>query len=219
VRLRDRLYVTRTRQVRIARFLQLCLVGFCFVGLYEGQLGVFVNAAVALGISHAPAMIERDYGVPMDPGLVLWVTLAVFAHALGTIGLPGIGPFYEHVWWWDHLTHTLSSSVVAAVGYAAARTIDEHTEDVYFPPVFLFALLFVVTLAFGVLWEIIEFGVSGAASMAGGKSVLVQYGVTDTVLDLVFDTAGALVVAVWGTAYLSGVADQLVAHLDGRTGE
>ncbi|GAD52932.1 hypotheical protein [Halarchaeum acidiphilum MH1-52-1] len=218
MRVRDRLGISKRRQTQFAHALQLCLVGFCFVGAYEGQLGVIVNAAVGLGVSSLPAVLERDYGVPMDPALVLWVTLAVFLHALGTVGVPGTGSFYRNVWWWDHLTHTLSSSVVAAVGYAAVRAIDEHTESVYFPPAFLFALLFVITLAFGVLWELIEFATSEVATLLGSTSVLTQYGVTDTMLDLVFDTAGALVVAVGGTTYLSGVIDALTARLDARRG-
>jgi hypothetical protein len=30
--------------------------------------------------------LERDYAIPMDPALVLWLTTAVFLHALGTLG-------------------------------------------------------------------------------------------------------------------------------------
>ncbi|QLC32752.1 hypothetical protein EFA46_000515 [Halarchaeum sp. CBA1220] len=219
MRIRERLGVSKRRQAQLVHVLQLCLVGFCFVGLYEGQPGVVVNAAVGLGVSYLPAVLKRDYGVPMDPALVLWVTLAVFLHALGTVGVPGTGSFYKNVWWWDHLTHTLSSSVVAAVGYAAVRAIDEHTEHVDFPPPFLFVLLFVITLAFGVFWEVIEFAISEVAALAGVTSILTQYGVTDTMLDLVFDTAGALVVAVWGTAYLSGIVDVLAERLEARDGE
>ncbi|WP_435095229.1 hypothetical protein [Halarchaeum sp. P4] len=216
MKIRERLGVSKRHQEQLAHVLQLCLVGFVFVGFYEGQLGVVVNAAVGLAVSYLPAILERDYGVPMDPALVLWVTLAVFLHALGTLGVPGTGSFYQNVWWWDHLTHTLSSSVVAAAGYAAVRAIDEHTEAVYFPPAFLFALLFAITLAFGVFWEVIEFVISEVAAFLGMESVLTQYGVTDTMLDLLFDTAGALVVAVWGTAYLSGVVDELTERLDAR---
>jgi hypothetical protein len=36
-------------------------------------------------------------------------------------------------------------------------------------------------------------------------------------LDLVFDLAGAIVVATWGTARLSGVVDALTERLDVRS--
>jgi len=155
----------------------------------------------------------------MHPQLVLLITVAVFFHALGTLFIPGVGTFYQNVWWWDHLTHVLSSTVVATAGYAFFRAIDEYAPELYFPPVFLFCFLFVITLAFGVVWEIIEFALSGAASLTGSTSVLVQYGVTDTMLDLVFDTAGAFVVAILGTAYLSGLIEWIVARLEANTEE
>ncbi|MFB6079277.1 MAG: hypothetical protein ABEJ80_09910 [Halarchaeum sp.] len=212
MRVRERLGVSARRQAQAVRVLQLCLVGFVFVGAYRGELGVVVNAGVGLAVSELPALIERDYGVSMDPAHVLWVTLAVFLHALGTVGVPGTGSFYQNVWWWDHLTHTLSSSVVAAVGYATVRAVDDHADSVDFPRAFEFALLFVITLAFGVFWEVIEFSISGVAGAVGATSVLTQYGVTDTMLDLIFDTAGALVVAVVGVASLTDVASAILAR-------
>jgi hypothetical protein len=34
-------------------------------------------------------VLERDYGVPLDAGLTLWITAAVFLHAFGRIGIRG----------------------------------------------------------------------------------------------------------------------------------
>jgi uncharacterized membrane protein YjdF len=69
---------------------------------------------------------------------------------------------------------------------------------------FVFILIFV--LAFGVLWEILEFASGGVAGIVGGEAVLAQYGERDIVLDLVFNTVGALLVAALGTDYLRDVA-------------
>ena len=55
----------------------------------------------------------------------------------------------------------------------------------------------------------------GAASIP--DSVLTQYGLEDTLLDLVFDTIGGLIVAVWGTAYLGDVVGALTDRLDEET--
>jgi hypothetical protein len=198
--------------------MQLSLVGLLFVGLDRGSLGIVVNAAIALGVTYLPAVLERDYAIPMDPALTLWLTSAVFLHALGTVGLPLAGTggsFYRNVWWWDHLTHTLSSSVVGAAGYATIRALEVHTETVHFPGKFVAVFLLLFVVAFGVFWEVIEFAISGAASMLGGESVLTQYGLSDTMLDLLFDVVGGVIVALWGTAYLSDVVGALAALLDG----
>jgi hypothetical protein len=220
VRLRDRLRIGATTQRRVTRAMQLSLVGLVFIGLDRGNVGIVANSAIALGVTYLPATLERDYRIPMDAGLTLWITTAVFLHALGTVGLPGSQlSFYQSVWWWDHLTHALSASVVAATGYATVRAIDLHTDQVYLPPQFTFVFVLMFVVAFGVLWEVLEFAVGGVAAFLGGDAILTQYGLEDTLLDLVFDIIGGFVVAVWGTAYLSDVVGALVRHLERRTDE
>jgi uncharacterized membrane protein YjdF len=127
--------------------------------------------------------------------------------------------FYRSVWWWDHLTHALSASIVAAVGYTTARALDEHSDAIHLPARFTFVFVLLFVLAFGVFWEVIEFLVSLLAAAAGADSVLTQYGLEDTLLDLVFNTAGAVVVALWGTAHLSDVIGAVEDRLAERRPE
>ena len=217
MKLRTRLGIGQRRQEQITRILQLSLVGFLFVGLYETDVGIVVNAALGLGITALPALLEQDYQIPMDAGLTLWITGAVFLHAFGTVGLPGMEQsFYQSVWWWDHLTHAISASIVGGAGYATVRALDEHTEDLYFPPAFTFAFILATVLAFGVLWEVAEFAIANASTAIGAPSALTQYGVGDTMFDLLFDGAGAVVVAIWGTAQLTGVIDGIGSWLETR---
>ena len=133
------------------------------------------------------------------------------------MGLPGsrLG-FYKSVWWYDHLTHALSASVVAAAGYATTRALDRHDDGIYLPPRFTFVFVLLVTVAFGVLWEVIEFAIAEVALLVGSTSVLTQYGLEDTMLDLVFDVVGGVVVATWGTAYLTDVVGAISARMAAR---
>ncbi len=210
MRVRERLGISEHRQQQLTRVMEICLVGIFFVGVDRGNLGIMVNSALALIVTQFPAILQRDYGIPMDAGLTLWITTAVFLHAVGTLGP------YRNVWWWDHVTHILSASLVAGVGYATVRTLDSHFEDVYLPPRFMFVFILMFVLAFGVIWEVTEFAVSGLATIIGGNAVLTQYGLGDTMLDLVFDTVGGLITALWGTAYLTDVTGALAARLDAR---
>ena len=217
MRLRDRFGISDARQAQAARVMQLALFGFLFVGIYEMRIGVVVNATLGILITELPAVLERDYDIPMDAGLTLWITGAVFLHAFGTVGLPHTEPFYGNVGWWDHMTHAISSSLVAGAGYATARAFDEHQRDLRFPPAFMFALILCITLAFGVVWEVIEFAVSETAYFLGSDTVLAVYGVQDTMLDLVYDSIGGVVVAVWGTVYLTDLAEAVQTKLADRT--
>ena len=220
MRLRERLGVDEQRFRQLTHLMELALVGMFFVGLERGDTGILVNTAVALAVTQLVPILERDIGIPMDPALTLWITAAVFLHALGTVGIPGtaLESFYRQVPGWDHMTHALSASVVAAAGYATARAVDLHSEEVYLPPRFMFVFILLLTVAFGVLWEVIEFTIVEVAAVLGGAPVLVQFGLADTLLDLVFNTIGAAVVATWGTAYLSGVVGALRKRLEGRAG-
>jgi len=220
VSLRERFGFDERRFGQLTRLMEFALVGMLFVGLERGHTGIIVNTAVALGVTQLVPVLERDVGIPMDPALTLWITAAVFLHALGAVGIPGteLESFYRQVWWWDHMTHALSASVVAAAGYATARAIDLHSEEVSLPPRFMFVFILLLTVAFGVFWEVIEFAIAEAAAAMGGAPVLTQYGLDDTLLDLVFDTIGAVVVATWGTAYLGDVVGAITDRFEARSG-
>ncbi|MFH5799322.1 hypothetical protein [Haladaptatus sp. CMAA 1911] len=208
MKIRERLGISEHRQRQLTRVMELSLIGIFFIGMDRGNLGIMINSALAFAIMHVPAVLKRDYQIPMDAGLTLWITTAVFLHAVGTLGP------YQNVWWWDHVTHMLSASLVAGVGYATVRALDAHNPDVYLPPRFMFVFILMFVVAFGVIWEVTEFAVSGLGSILGGSAVLTQYGLEDTMLDLLFDTAGGLITAIWGTAYLTDVTGALADRLD-----
>ncbi|WP_423743264.1 hypothetical protein V5735_09270 (plasmid) [Haladaptatus sp. SPP-AMP-3] len=191
---------------RLVRLMQLAILGITFVGLVTRNVGVFVNGVFAFGITVLPGVLRRDYRLSLDTSLTLWITAAVFLHAIGMLGL------YDEVWWWDHLTHLLSATLVAGVGYSTARAFDEHSDAVFFPPRFMFVYVLLFTLASGVLWEVLEFAARGSAHFIGVKPVLIQYGLDDTIVDLIFDAAGAVLVALFGTSVLSGTVETLLAR-------
>ncbi|WP_435347611.1 hypothetical protein [Haloarchaeobius sp. HRN-SO-5] len=220
MRFRDAIGLDEDQQHALTRMMQIALVGLLFVGIDRRNPGIVVNTLVGIGVTLLPSFLERDYGIPMDAGLTLWITSAAFLHALGTVGIPGVaGTFYKnsYTWWWDHMTHALSSSLVAAAGYATVRAIDEHREDIYVPPRLTFVFVLAFVMAFGVVWELLEFGLGVVADMSGGgEAVLIQFGVDDTMRDLVFNAVGGIVVALWGQAYLTDVVGALQARLDDR---
>lgn len=195
-------------KAQITRLFQGCLLGFIIVGTIEHNIRITINSIVGLLVTLIPESLEKDYNIAMSPLLVLWIVTAVLLHAIGTLGP------YGNIWWWDHLTHTLSASVVAAAGYAAFRALDEHMDDLYLPKRFMFVFLLVFVMAFGVIWEVIEFFATLASQSLGAGEVVVQYGLEDTMKDLMFDAAGAIIVAVFGAAYLTNVIDSLKQKLE-----
>jgi len=204
---RPRLSVRSQR--RLTRGMQLLLLTLVGYGVAAGQPKAITNGGIALLITFFPALLERNYDLPLDPWLGLWITTAVFLHTLGSAGL------YGRIGWWDHLTHAMSASLIAAVGYTAARAIDLHSDDIHVPRRFFFVYIFVIVLSFGVVWELFEFGLDVAADATGLTMPLAQHGLDDTVRDTMFNSLGALLVAVFGQAHLTGVADTVRERLFG----
>ncbi|WP_136688031.1 hypothetical protein [Halorhabdus amylolytica] len=216
--LRERIRLSEYRQQQLTWVMEFILIGLLFIGFERRSLGISINAAIGLIVLQIPPLLERDYSVSMDPRLTLWITTAVFLHSLGTVGVPGGEGFYRSIPGYDHLTHALSASVVAGVGYATIRALDEHWDDVQLPDRFVFVFILMFVLAFGVVWEIIEFTTSAAATAIGGSPVLTQYGLEDTMKDLIFNTIGAAIVATWGTVYLNDFVTQILDAVGVQTG-
>lgn len=187
--------------------MQVVLFSLVVYGVLAGQPKAISNGAIALAITFLPALFARNYEVPLDPWLGLWITIAVFLHTLGSAGL------YGRLFWWDNLTHAMSATVVAGAGYTVARAIDLHIDDIYVPRRFFFVYIFVVVLSFGVVWELFEFALDLIAMASGVTMPLAQHGLDDTVRDLMFNSLGALLVALFGQAHLTGVAELFREYL------
>ncbi|AFV24847.1 hypothetical protein Mpsy_2644 [Methanolobus psychrophilus R15] len=206
--IRRLLGISGDKQKIATRIMQAGLFILLIVAIFIGDLPTALNAIAGLAITFAPNFITRKYNIPLDPGLTLWITLAIFMDALGTFA------FYENVARWDNITHALSASVITAAGYALIRAIDIYSDKIYIPPkvLFLFILLFV--LATGVLWEIMEFLTDELADELGYNAVLVQHGINDTMIDLLFNLLGAILAATWGAAYLSDISYRLARKFE-----
>ncbi|WP_347877784.1 hypothetical protein [Halobacterium sp. R2-5] len=185
------------------RAMQAVLVALLVYTLVVFQLGLALGVAVGLAVTLLPAAVRREYGYSMDPALALWITLSIFLHTVGSLGP------YDWFGWYDSVTHTVSAVVVAGIGYVALRTFEEHSEDIDVDGPFRGLFIVVFVLAAGVFWEFLEFGSGELARAVGVEAPLAVRGVDDIVTDLVFNTVGGLLLAVFGTDYLRGAVSFL----------
>lgn len=174
----------------IARGLQLVLLGLLIFGVVTARGEMVVMVGIAFGVTLLPALLRREYGYSMDTGLVLWITVAMILHIVGSLGL------YEQYQWYDEVTHTVSATLIAGVGYASFRALELHSDSIDVPSAFRAVFIVVFVLAAGILWEVLEFALGGLVTV---------YGIDDIVTDLIFNAVGAGIVAVWGTGYVSNL--------------
>lgn len=194
----------------LARGLQLLLVVLIGYGAVVGNGALLLNGILAVPIVLFPTFLEWRYDHEVDPRLSIWITVAAVVHVIGFLG-----PYNAQrgiLKWYDQVAHAISASFVAGVGYALIVALDRSSTRITFPEEFRFVFTLCFILAFGVAWEIVEFAAGGLATMFGMESTLVQYGLDDIVLDLVFNTLAAAIVALFGTRYFR----DLTAILSGR---
>ena len=187
-------------QQLLTRLLQASLAGLSLYGLVTVQLGMAANGAFGLTVTLIPAALRREHAYAMSPGLVLWITVAVSLHSFGALGP------YEWFSWYDSVTHTLSATLIAGLGYATFRGFERHSTELSVPGRFRPLVVVVFVHAVSVLWELVEFASGVAPAVLGIEAPLVVYGVDDIVSDMVFNTLGALLVAAGGSGYFAPLA-------------
>ncbi len=164
----------------MARLLRLLLLSMVAAAvpcswLGRGQPKVAASCLLALGVAALGPRLLRRLGIDVSGGLEL-VWLAPFALAWG-LG-EGMGLF-ERLPWWDCVAHAVAGATVFALAarWAARRLRAGRLA--------LGVVCALAALAVGAAWEIGEFASDswlGTATQAGNS---------DTVMDLVFDAAGA----------------------------
>jgi len=182
---------------RIAvRGMQAVLLALFAYTLVTVRLGLALGVGFGLFVTLLPALVSREYNYSMDPLLVLWITLAVFIHTIGSLGP------YDWFGWYDSVAHTVSAVLIAGIGYVTLRTFEEHSDEIDVPGEFRALFIVVFVLAAGVFWELLEFASGALATALGADEPLAVKGVSDIVNDLVYNTLGAVLLAAFGTGYL-----------------
>jgi hypothetical protein len=194
----DRLGLSDSQERYITRGLQLVLAGLLCFGLITLRWQMVASVGIALGVTLLPTLLRQEYGYSMNPGLVAWITVAMVLHTAGSLGL------YAQYPWYDEVTHTISATIVAGIGYASFRAVELHSDDIDVPSTFRGVFIIVFVLAAGLFWEVLEFALGGLVTV---------YGIDDIVTDLVFNTVGAVIVAVWGTGYVADFVEFLRERL------
>ncbi|WP_248516242.1 hypothetical protein [Salinarchaeum laminariae] len=171
-----------------------CLLGTVIAALWLGNLPALTNAVVATLLAIAPSVLvplldgSSAPTVTAAPQLSVWIAGAAFLHTIGMFGP------YDTVWWWDHLTHTLSATLLAALVYAILLVTEPRLAVLGDGAIVSVAGTVLCTLALGIVWEFAELVAREIGEQRDIDPVLEYYGLRDTALDLVFDALGALLV-------------------------
>lgn len=187
------------------------LVLAIFTGLYTSQYEGTFLALFTLWLTFFPNILKRRFGVYLPSSLQIIITLFIFAAQY----LGELHGFYDKFWWWDIMLHTTSGFVLGIIGFMFVYLLnDKYDKNVNLSPFFIILFSFCFAVTVGVFWEFFEFGMDRLFGFNMQKFRGVgQDGLIDTMLDLIVDSIGALVVSILGFFYIKEKQDLFFSNL------
>ena len=167
--------------------------------VYSFHIGYYAGTffgLVAVGLSLIPTLVRRKVHIVVPWEVTFLIALTLFLHIAG----------YSYHWyldlypWYDKFAHLIASTTVALLGFLAVLILMRVSNGLQFERWQIFVFIIIFTMAFGAIWEIWEFTLDTLAGAYLTKPL--QQSNTDTMIDLITDLGGALIVAVLGTFYL-----------------
>ena len=162
------------------------------IGYYAGTFFGFV----AVGLSLIPTLVHRKIHIVVPWEVTFLIALTLFLHIAG----------YSYYWYvdfypyYDKFAHLVASMTVALLGFLAVLILMRVSNNLQFERWHIFFFIVIFTLAFGAIWEIWEFTLDSLVGTYLTKPL--QQGNTDTMLDLITDFGGGIIIAFLGTLYL-----------------
>lgn len=185
---------------RLTVVLQVILAVGVVAAVWEQQwLAAVITSGIIL-VTLVPLFLSRRFRVFIPPEFVLLAITFVFA----SVFLGEVHGYYVRFWWWDLVLHTGSGFLLGIIGFLLVYILNETEDiDVNMQPGFIAFFAFLFAVGIGVFWEIFEFSMDSYFGMNMQKEMLGDpSGLTDTMWDLIVDTAGALIIAVLGYGYI-----------------
>ena len=167
--------------------------------VYSFHIGYYAGTffgLVAVGLSLIPTLVHRKVHIVVPWEVTFLIALTLFLHIAG---------YSYHLYvdlypYYDKVAHLIASITVALLGFLAVLIIMRISNGLQFERWHIFFFIIIFTLAFGAIWEIWEFTLDSLAGAYLTKPL--QQNLTDTMLDLITDLGGGIIIAVMGTFYL-----------------
>ena len=159
---------------------------------------VLVSAIMAMTL--APVVLRSWMPIRIPPEFQILAVGFVFA----SLFLGEVRSYYEIIWWWDVGLHASSGLLLGVVGFLLVYVLNENERiDISLRPRFLALFAFVFAIAVGSLWEVFEYAMDQLLGLEMQKARFGDpSGLSDTMLDLIFDALGALLISWFGWWYM-----------------
>lgn len=181
-------------QLVISYTLQLIMfVALGFALVKQNWLSSFIIIGI-LFLTFLPKIIRLNYKVSIPVEFDLVAIIFIFT----ALFLGEVHAYYTIFWWWDVVLHTSSGFLLGILGFLLVFILNEEPKvHLRMKPGFVAIFAFAFAVALGCVWEIFEFGIDSFFGFNMQSS-----GLVDTMWDLIVDSLGAIVIAIFGYFYI-----------------
>lgn len=173
-----------SRGIYLTYFIQVLILLSVAFSFMAGEYFLSFSAGIAFLLTTIPFLITKNMHLCLPWEVNLLIVISLYLHVMGHVGdyYTLLAPYY------DKLTHLVSSITVALLAFFVA-ILAEHQGEIRLTRTAIIVFILTFTLAAGVVWEIYEF----TCDQVFGTDL--QHGNIDTMVDLIVDLIGALIVA------------------------
>ncbi|MBE5759665.1 MAG: hypothetical protein E7332_06550 [Clostridiales bacterium] len=162
---------------------------------------MLLQCAAGLIIMFLPSIIERKFSLELPN--YIYTMFFVFLYC--AIYLGEVRNFYFVFKHWDTFLHFFSAAMLGALGFMLVDILNHTSGKVQLSPLFVGLFAFSFAVMIGVLWEIYEFSFDALLGLnmqkfrlEDGTLLIGREALSDTMMDFITNTLGALVVPVLG---------------------
>lgn len=187
-------------QRRIGFFLLAIVLLEMIIALFQHQWSTAILTFSVIVLVALPLFLAHKLHVYIPAQFQLITIAIVFA----AIFLGEVQDYYRKFWWWDSALHAVTGFLMGIIGFLLVHIFNQvESIGLHMKSGFVAIFAFMFALGAGAIWEISEFfldtllGTNLQKPMWGDAS-----GLTDTMVDLMLDALGAMVICVYGYWHL-----------------
>jgi hypothetical protein len=178
------------------------LIGI-FLAIYQGRYQVATETTIIFFLTFTPTLLGIRFNIRVPHEFDLLAIVFIYA----TLFLGEVHDYYLRFWWWDLVLHASAGLLLGILGFLMVYIMNKNDKiNLELTPGFMALFAFVFAIAFGVIWEIFEFSMDQLFGLNMQKPMFNDSsGLTDTMWDLIVNTASALLISILGYGYFRTV--------------
>jgi hypothetical protein len=172
-------------------FLKIIMVILLIISIWNLDWVWILGSVLAIIISLIPTVLKRNFNVTLPWMLDFLIVFALFLHIGG-----GVLNAYHTIPLYDKFAHFISSILVTFLAFISIYILDKYWDGLHMDKYAMAFFVVITAMALGVVWEFYEWG----TDLVFGTNE--QWGLQDTMSDLLVDTIGGIIVAIIGVSLI-----------------